>query len=63
MQKTLTLDLGWEATRLCRIETGRTPPTLADCRAIVAALNARGVACSLDDVFPPDAAQQDNAAA
>ncbi|MFJ3259676.1 transcriptional regulator [Pseudomonas sp. NPDC086581] len=53
-QKTLAQDMGWKPDRLCRFETGRALLVLDDCRAIVGALNARGVACTLDDVFPPE---------
>lgn len=35
-------------------ERGRRTPGLAESRAIVAALNALGATCTLDDVFPPE---------
>ncbi|WP_017517059.1 helix-turn-helix transcriptional regulator [Pseudomonas nitroreducens] len=62
-QKALAHDMGWTPSRLSSYETGRREPALDDCRAIVTALNARGVSCSLDDVFPPEAGQQNSAAA
>lgn len=33
-------------------ETGRRTPSLHEARRIVAVLNAEGVECSLDDIFP-----------
>ena len=47
---------GWgcNQSRICNYETGRSQPTLTNCRAIVVALNDSGVSCSLDDVFPPE---------
>lgn len=44
--------LGWSQGRISNYESGRRVPSLADSRAITAALNAVGVECGLDDVFP-----------
>ncbi|MDG6398697.1 helix-turn-helix transcriptional regulator [Pseudomonas quasicaspiana] len=49
----LVAELGWTQTRVSNYEAGRRTAGLAECRAIVAALNRLGAACSLDDVFPP----------
>ncbi|WDG75498.1 helix-turn-helix transcriptional regulator [Pseudomonas chlororaphis] len=46
--------LGWTQARLSNYESGHRTPGLSECRAITAALNHLGAACSLDDVFPPD---------
>lgn len=35
-------------------ESGKRNPKLETCRALVAALNAADVECTLDDVFPPE---------
>lgn len=51
-QVTLAEALGWSQGRLSNYESGRRIPSLADSRAITAALNDLGVVCSLDDVFP-----------
>ncbi|QIH09283.1 MULTISPECIES: helix-turn-helix transcriptional regulator [unclassified Pseudomonas] len=52
----LVAELGWTQTRLSNYEAGRRTAGLAECRSIVRALNGLGVICSLDDVFPPEAA-------
>lgn len=52
-QTDLAVALGWSQGRLSNYESGRRIPSLADSRAITGALNALGVSCSLDDVFPP----------
>ena len=46
--------LGWHQARLSNYEHARREPSLADSRAIVAALQELGVRCTLDDVFPPE---------
>ncbi|MBV6287474.1 helix-turn-helix transcriptional regulator [Pseudomonas aegrilactucae] len=53
-QRDLVAALGWTQTRLSNYEAGRRVPGLAECRAIIAALNKLGAPCSLDDVFPPE---------
>lgn len=53
-QLALADQLGWSQGRLSNYEAGRRVPGLAECRAIVHGLNALGVECSLDDVFPPE---------
>ncbi|MEJ2046453.1 MAG: helix-turn-helix transcriptional regulator [Reinekea sp.] len=47
--------------RISHYENGkrRPRPDLNDCRALVKALNQAGVACTLDDVFPPDDPEQE----
>lgn len=50
--------LDWHQARLSNYEHARREPSLADSRAIVAALNAMGVPCTLDDVFPPEGKEQ-----
>lgn len=45
--------LGWKQARLSNYENSRRTASLDDSRAIVNALNALGVDCTLDDVFPP----------
>lgn len=45
---------------ITHIESGRTKsPEIVTLRKIVSALNAHGVSCSVDDIFPPS---QDQAA-
>lgn len=56
-QLALAEQLGWSQGRLSNYEAGRRVPGLAECRAIVRGLNALGVECSLDDVFPPEPEQ------
>lgn len=53
-QRALVVALGWTQGRLGNYEAGRRVPGLAESRAIVAALNILGAACTLDDVFPPE---------
>lgn len=53
-QAVLACELGWSQGRVSNYESGRRIPSLADSRAIVAALNKLGAACGLDDVFPLD---------
>nr|WP_170948755.1 helix-turn-helix transcriptional regulator [Pseudomonas sp. Irchel 3A7] len=53
-QRELVATLGWTQTRVSNYEAGRRTAGLAECRAITAALNRLGAACSLDDVFPPE---------
>ncbi|WP_426206793.1 helix-turn-helix transcriptional regulator [Pseudomonas sp. TWP3-1] len=53
-QRQLVAALGWTQTRISNYEAGRRTAGLAECRAITAALNQLGAACSLDDVFPPE---------
>jgi len=53
-QRELVAALGWTQTRVSNYEAGRRIAGLAECRAIIAALNRLGVSCTLDDVFPPE---------
>lgn len=53
-QRDLGVLLGWTQARLSNYESGHRTPGLNECRAITAALNRLGAACSLDDVFPPE---------
>lgn len=53
-QTALAEELEWSQGRLSNYESGRRVPSLADSRAITAALIKLGVDCSLDVVFPPD---------
>lgn len=53
-QRELVAALGWTQTRVSNYEAGRRTAGLAECRAIVAALNGLGAVCTLDDVFPPE---------
>lgn len=57
-QTSLAESLGWGQGRLGNYEREHREPGLSECRAIVGALNAAGVSCSLDDVFPPEEASQ-----
>ncbi|WP_350578628.1 helix-turn-helix transcriptional regulator [Pseudomonas sp. HY2-MNA-CIBAN-0224] len=51
-QTALAGALGWSQGRLSNYESGRRIPSLKDSRAIAVTLNALGVVCTLDDVFP-----------
>lgn len=53
-QRHLREVLGWTQARLSNYESGHRMPGLSECRAITAALNQLGAACTLDDVFPPE---------
>ncbi|PKM30214.1 MAG: transcriptional regulator [Gammaproteobacteria bacterium HGW-Gammaproteobacteria-11] len=61
-QTALAASLGWSQGRISNYEANRREPGLAECRAIVAALNEQGVKCTLDDVFPPEDMDLDQAA-
>lgn len=50
----LAASLGWGGSRLRNYENEIRKPGLKESREIVWALNAMGVKCSLDTVFPPD---------
>lgn len=52
-QLALAQQIGWNQPRLANYESNLRTPSLEDSRRIVAALNALGVFCSLDEVFPP----------
>lgn len=52
-QANLCRKLDWNQSRLANYESGRRSPGLDEARLIVAALNALGAVCSLDDAFPP----------
>lgn len=49
----LSTEIGWGPTRLRNYESGLRTPGLDECRCIIHALNRLGVACTLDQVFPP----------
>ena len=53
-QLALANELGWSQGRLSNYEAGRREPGLAECRAIVRALERLGATCTLDDAFPPE---------
>jgi len=57
-QIALAIQLNWSQPRLSNYEGDRREPGLAECRAIVNALNALGADCTLDDVFPPGSVAQ-----
>ena len=57
-QIALADELGWSQGRLSNYESGRRVPSLADSRAITAALNKLGANCTLDDVFPVEGSSQ-----
>lgn len=57
-QSQLVKELGWSQQRVSNYEAGTRTPGLAESRRIVAALNALGAKCTLDDVFPDPAACQ-----
>ncbi|MFD3283966.1 helix-turn-helix domain-containing protein [Alteromonas macleodii] len=54
--QTLADSLGWLPSRLRNYENNIRKPGLKESREIVWALNRLGVKCSLDTVFPPEAA-------
>lgn len=58
-QISLAKRLGWSQSRLSNYESGARKPGLAECRAIVAALNEHGAQCSLDELFPYASPAQD----
>ena len=51
-QVALYSELKWPQSRLSNYENEIRTPSLNDAREIVAALNALGAECTLDDVFP-----------
>ena len=53
-QRELVAVLKWTQTRISNYEAGRRTAGLAECRAIVVALNKLGAKCTLDEVFPPE---------
>ncbi|WP_140921044.1 helix-turn-helix transcriptional regulator [Limnobaculum xujianqingii] len=55
-QEYLAEKVGLTQGAIGHYELGRRKPSLKNCRLIVSALNELGVACGLDDVFPPKAA-------
>lgn len=55
-QEQLGQKCGWSSaaqSRISNYEHGKRTPSLNDMRTIVSALNASGVGCSVDDLFPP----------
>jgi putative transcriptional regulator len=56
-QLVLADELGWSQGRWSNYESGRRVPGLAESRAIVGVLSRHCGACTLDDVFPPEADQ------
>ncbi|CAG9414887.1 TPA: helix-turn-helix transcriptional regulator [Providencia stuartii] len=55
-QAVLASSIGWGQSRIANYELSIRTPSLNDCRVIVEALQKLGAKCSLDDVFPPQAA-------
>lgn len=51
-QKDLAGHLGLTQSAVAHYESGRRVPSLDACRRIVAAFNAQGHECGLEDVFP-----------
>jgi len=51
-QQELAEKVGLTQAAIGHYETLRRTPRLADCRRIVAVLNASGVECNLESVFP-----------
>ncbi|WP_421105426.1 helix-turn-helix transcriptional regulator [Serratia marcescens] len=60
-QQRLADSLGWKQSRIGNYESGIRTPDLYSCRRIVEALNALGVECSLDSVFPPKKSTEEKA--
>lgn len=56
-QATLYRALGWKQSRLANYEAGKRTPGLSEAREIVSALNSLSTCCSLEDVFPDEAAK------
>lgn len=48
--------LGWSQARIANYETSARIPSLTASRQIISALNKLGLDCTLDNVFPPQAA-------
>lgn len=59
-QAKLYRQLGWSQARLSNYEQGIRKVGLDEARSVVSALNAMGVQCTLDDVFPPITSQKNN---
>ncbi|PHR17866.1 MAG: transcriptional regulator [Sphingopyxis sp.] len=57
-QSALRKELGWTQPRIANYESGIRTPGLSESREIVAALNALGVECTLDQVFPVEESAQ-----
>lgn len=55
-QADLARQLRWSQSRIANYESGARTPTLSVCRKIITALNELGAECTLDGVFPPQAA-------
>ncbi|AVD59007.1 MULTISPECIES: helix-turn-helix transcriptional regulator [Enterobacterales] len=55
-QAVLASSIGWGQSRIANYELNTRTPGLSECRQIVEALQKLGAKCSLDDVFPPQAA-------
>jgi putative transcriptional regulator len=61
VQEELKDALGWNhVSRVSHYEAGKRKGTIEECRDITTALNKLGVECTLDDVFPPHAANDEN---
>lgn len=54
-QAQLAEKVGMTQGAIAHYENGRRKPGLSECRALVAALNASGVKCTLDQLFPAKA--------
>jgi len=52
-QLALAQQIGWKQPRSANYEAMLRTQSVEDSRRIVAALNALGARCSLDEVFPP----------
>lgn len=59
-QAKLYRQLGWSQARLSNYEQGIRKVGLDEARSVVSALNAMGVQCTLDDVFPPITSQKND---
>lgn len=54
-QSALAKKVGMTQGAIAHYENGRRTPGLAECRQILAALNATGAECTLDELFPVEA--------
>lgn len=51
-QAQLAQTIGLTQGAIAHYEAGRRQPGLHECRLMLSALNSRGAACSLDELFP-----------
>ncbi|SEJ63506.1 putative transcriptional regulator [Azotobacter beijerinckii] len=61
-QQQLAAKLGITQAAIGHYEKGRRQPKLTEARRLVAALNELGAACTLEEVFPPEAEEDAQAA-